>query len=182
MTKFGKLITAFLLVLAFGSGAFYFLKKGGPASSKTALPDFNFGNSFNTASANPDISAYPQYYENTEYGFIFSYPDGFSVKEIDEDGGFTVLAEGSGNKIFQIFIQSFDEEGPLTPERIKNDLPEMNILASQNFDLAGIPALAFQTDTAIEAWFVHGGSLYQVTALKDFTDDLSKILATWKFE
>lgn len=146
------------------------------------MPDFNFGNIFQTASANPDASAYPQNYENTDYGFAFSYPDGFDVKEIDEEPGFTVLAEGKDNKIFQIYINSFDEQEPITPERIKKDLPDMQITQSQNFSLGGTDALAFQTETEIEVWFVYGGNLYQVTALKDFTDDLSKILATWKFQ
>ncbi|MDO8523560.1 MAG: hypothetical protein Q7S12_04785 [bacterium] len=181
MTKFGKLITAFLIVLALGIGAVLLMKKGG-SSQKTALPDFNFNNSYNAASANPDVSVYPQNYENTDYGFTFSYPDGFDVKEIDEDQGFTVLAEGKGNKTFQIYINSFDEPGPITPERIKKDLPDMEIRQSQNFSLDGTDALAFQTDTTVEAWFVYGGNLYQATALKDFTDDLSKILATWKFK
>lgn len=189
MTKFGKLITAFLMVLILGGVAVFFMKKGG-SPEKIALPDFNFNNSFQAASANPDASAYPQNYENTDYGFSFSYPDGFDIREIDEDPGFTVLAEGKPaspsqggeNKIFQIYINSFDEEGPITPERIKKDIPDIQIKQSQNFSLDGRDALAFMTDENIEVWFVYGGNLYQATALKAFTDDLSKILATWKFE
>lgn len=157
------------------------MKKSG-SPEKIALPDFNFSNSFQAASANPDASAYPQNYENLDYGFSFSYPDGFDIREIDEDPGFTVLAEGKDNKIFQIYINSFDEEGSLTPERIKKDIPDIQIRQSQNFPLDGRDALAFMTDENIEVWFVYGGNLYQATALKAFTDDLSKILATWKFE
>ena len=181
MTKLGKLITAFLAVLVLVGGAVLFMKKGG-SPEKIVLPDFNFSNSFQAASANSDTSTYPQNYENIDYGFSFSYPDGFDIREIDEDQGFTVLAEGRDSKIFQIYINGFDEEGPITPERIKKDIPDIQIRQAQNFSLAGKDALAFMTDENIEVWFVYEGNLYQVTALKSFTDDLSKILATWKFQ
>lgn len=181
MTKFGKLITAFAIILVIGAGAMYFLKKNA-APQQPDFPDVKFIDSFKTATLSSDSASYPNSYENIDYGFVFYYPADFDVKEIEEDPGFTVLAEGGGNKAFQIYINSFDEPGPLTPERIKKDIPGMNIVQSQTFSLAGTSALAFQTDTTIEAWFVHDGNLYQVTAPKDFTDELSKILATWKFE
>lgn len=181
MTKFGKLIIATIIVLVILVGAFFLLKKNN-TQPNTALPGSTFGDAVKSAVASQNLSEFTGKYENTDYGFKFSYPDSFSVKEIDEDSGFTVLAEGGANKTFQIYINSFDEPGPITPDRIKKDLPDMKIIQSQDFSLDGVPALAFQTDTTVEVWFVRGENLYQVTSLKDFTDDLSKILATWKFE
>jgi len=182
MTKFGQLITATVIVLLIGGGVYWFMR--GENGANPGGLEFDFAQNLKNAGASNTGAGV---YENADLGFSFNYPDDFEVKEIDEDnGGFTVLAEGKGEKkIFQVFISSFDEEGPITPERIKKDLPDIKIEQSQKISLAGTDALAFVSPTEerkmTEIWFIRGGILYQVSSFFEFTDTLSQVLASWKF-
>jgi len=70
---------------------------------------------------------------------------------------------------FQIFIQPWDEQEPLTPERIRHDLPDLpidKILYSEILD-TGMSLVQFMShDTSVgpiaEAWIAYNGYLYQV--------------------
>ncbi len=100
--------------------------------------------------------------------------------------------EGSGQS-FQIVISPFDEPGPLTLERIRQDLPDMAVEEPQKASIGGAEALVFFTSDASlgktrEVWFVwpedpglYGNYLYRVTSRSEFDAELSKIMATFKF-
>lgn len=187
MTKFGQLIVATIIVLLIGGGIYWWFSGGGNPITG-GLPDFDFAQSLkNAGSGGGSAANYSNLYENAYWGFTFNYADDFRISEIDEEnGGFTVLAEGTGDKrTFQIFIADYDEEGPITPERIKKDLPDMNIEQPQNIKFADTEALAFVTNDdqgkMIEIWFVKGGALYQMRSYFEQTDELSKVLSSWKF-
>lgn len=205
------------------------------------LPFLNFSppNPSNSQSPNP---AGPEFFSETFTDaagrFSFSYSDGFVVTtQSNGDLGDTILlrnpilhpvrsqtqnasavqpeteqtSNGAGLEI-QIAVMPFDEEGPLTRERILQDLPDMvvdnpvQVLIGEKKD---IPALLFSSqdeDVGVtkEVWFihpvrsqmpsasadalahrtsngVHGGFLYQVSALAANEAELGKFLEGWKF-
>ena len=151
-------------------------------------------------SENPvDKSGLTQAYTSADYGFSFKYPEEFSASELDDDSGHTVLLQTSdAREGFQIFISAFDEpfdpaqgkSGPITPERIKQDLPDMLINSPQQVligEQKDIPALIFLSKheslgDVREVWFVVNGFLYQLTAYADLDNFIGPILETLSFE
>jgi len=187
MTKFGQLVVAFIIVGLLGAGIFW-LMAGDKNVNPGGLPEFDFAQSLkNAGDGNFQPAEGSSTYENAYWGFSFNYAGDFKVSEIDEENGaFTVLAEGTGEKrTFQIFIADFEEEGPITPDRIKKDLPDIKIEQPQTISFAGTEALAFispdEQGKMVEIWFVYGGALYQIRSYFELTDELSKILASWQF-
>ena len=132
-------------------------------------------------------SVYKNIYENEKYRFSFKYPEGFTPREFSDELGDVVVVEKSGEEGFQVFVTPFDEPGPVTPERILLDVPEMIIESPQSVNIAGVETLVFFTPEeglgkTREVWFVREGHLYQVSARSEFDAELSKIMATWKFQ
>ena len=110
---------------------------------------------------------------------------------------------------FQIYITPFDESGPLTFERVKKEIPDLVLEGPQTIELRisesskspldgersdfTVPALVFfsrneSLGKTREVWFVYpespvpnGNYLYQITAHASFDEELSKIMATWRF-
>jgi len=129
-------------------------------------------------------------YTDSQYGFSFQYPKSFTATKFsDQEQTATILVQGEGGKTgFQIFIAPFDEPGPITKERILQDLPDMKITNAENRVLKnGIPALIFfSEETSLgktrEIWFIKNGYLYQITATKEIDSLVAQIVATWKFE
>lgn len=138
-------------------------------------------------------------YSNVEFGFSFDYPEGLNISGFAEgETGYTILAQKSGSReSFQIFISEFDEPGPITPERIKQDLPDMVIddpkpviLGSRASDGSltskKIEALIFFSQhTSLgrtrEVWFVRNGKLFQITTYADMDKFVGPILDTLSF-
>src|SRR3990167_490381 len=91
---------------------------------------------------NPELT---ERYEDEGLGFFVDYPEGFMVNNTEEENVKVLvfskkdsdpparLAEapakraGEAGESFQIFIMPYDEPGPITPERIFIDQPEMVI-------------------------------------------------------
>ena len=134
--------------------------------------------------ADSDKNSVPSRYHSLEHNFLLDVPKGFHFTEMSDNGA-VILFEGSAGESFQIFIIPFDELGPLTPERIKRDLPQKGIQNPRAGTLDGVKALAFSSregmEEVFEIWFVHAGNLFQITTKADFADTLQKILQTWKF-
>lgn len=108
-------------------------------------------------------------YTHPVYGFSFHYPKDFVISEFQEDHGEVILAENPRFSLgLQIFITPFDEEGPITKERILQDLPALTMEDEVEFWIDDkIPALRFSSkdptlgDTR-EIWFVRDGNLFQI--------------------
>ena len=137
------------------------------------------------AFAPSDENSIPPRYYSLDHNFSFDAPKGFSFTDIPDAKGDVVLVEGSAGESFQVFITAFDESGPLTPERIKRDLPQKIVQDPRSATLDGTKAIAFSsregTEDVFEVWFVHSGSLYQITTTAEFAPTLQGILQTWKF-
>jgi hypothetical protein len=175
-----------LVVIGFGVWFFLGNSLKKPDDLNTAgLWDLAQGGSNDESSASSLDTAY----ENHAYGFRFEYPSTMTVGELEESGGYVVLAESSkGQKSFQVFVLPWDEgEAVLTPERVRQDLPDIVIANPQIATLPdGRQALIFESkegDMATrEVWLVHDGYLYQITASLALDATLAEIMATWTFE
>ncbi|OGZ32862.1 MAG: hypothetical protein A2V69_00610 [Candidatus Portnoybacteria bacterium RBG_13_40_8] len=141
-------------------------------------------------------------YTDSQYRFSFEYPKDFTVTKFQEgEDGDTILVQyreqseqvsTSINKYpdgssFQIFISPFDEPGPLTKERILQDLPDLIIKNPEQRVLKnGAVALVFFSEEQSlgetrEIWFIHNNHLYQITTNKELDGLVAKILETWRF-
>ena len=180
-----KLIFAIIiLLLAVASGVFFWQKKHQSASNR---------NQYQTPAENKkgqenDLTP-SKLYENYDLGFGFLYPKTFEIQEIDDKPGFTVWVQNSGNhESFQVYSIPFDEPGPITPERIKKDLPNTVIDNPQNAIIGAdkdITALIFfghsdSIEKTREIWFVSGGRLFQVTTYADLDSFIAEIMKTWR--
>lgn len=128
-------------------------------------------------------------FEHPVLKFSFQYPESFELNRIKEEIGETLLAQDQKNPktTFQIFILPFDEPGPLTPERIKRDLPEIKIETPKYIEINGIKGLTFygldqDLENTYEVWFVYKEKLYQITTYKSVENLMIEILKTWRFK
>ena len=131
-------------------------------------------------------------YIDPAYVFSFEFPSSFKQSAYEDDAGdirvFENVKTGGGDSSFQIFIMPFDEEGPITAERIKKDVPQIIIHEPQEAIIGKdkIMALIFKGEDSTlgetrEVWFSYGEHLYQITAPIAFDSQLVEIMETWKF-
>src|SRR3989338_1835136 len=170
--------------------------------------------SFNDSNGSQPVSTNFNEYRNADFKFSFQYPKNLTLQEFDDERGHVILFEASGKTSdvespktsdveelagFQIFIAPFDEEGPITPERIKKDL--LNIVVENPTPTKVCPstgsgqadALSFIGEgdgfKTAEVWFVwppepypNGNYLYQITAKVEDAKLLEGIISTWSFQ
>ncbi len=149
-----------------------------------------------------DISGW-QKYENSQYGFSFSYPGSSNVSDFADSGGKMILFKNAASDNgFQIFITAFDEpfdstqgkSGPITKERILKDIPDMAISGDEYINIGGFDKLTASGEKALsfisqddlggktrEIWAVHDGYLYQIKAYENFEKQMMEILSSWRF-
>lgn len=130
-------------------------------------------------------------FQHPRLGFTLELPEVFSagIFEEEESGaaGETTLIRGPDAAELQIYATAFDEEGPLTPERIHKDLPTISVVAPQQVVLhGGMTALAFLGENEAlgktqEVWFVHDGFLYQLTTTAPMGEEIAKIIGSMRF-
>jgi len=162
-----------LAVVAFNSAPVHHARAPFAASPREALQ--NILRTADAASPEAAIAYYlhrpaDAHYTHPETGLSFDYPTDFTLEVFPDEGGEIILATNPAYNLgFQIFIQPFDEPGPLTLERIRRDLPEFAVINSKETILYDdTPVLGLLTSdpvlgTLSEEWFIRGGYLYQVT-------------------
>jgi hypothetical protein len=131
----------------------------------------------------------PNRFVSKPYGFSFQYPQDFSVSAFDDRGGHVVLVRSADSKtVMQIFITNWDEPtDAVTPERIKQDLPNLTIRNARNMSMSGDSrALTFVGESdkfgrTREVWFARRGNLYQIIAPVQTQEFVGSLLETWKF-
>ncbi len=181
------LIAALLFAFLAGAGIWLLNSETFKPLNFAAL-DFNLTSFFSNQEQDSETFKLLSVYANPAYGFSFQHPEGFKVSEFQDETGDVLLFEKSSpsealaKEGFQIFIAPFDESSPLTPERVKKDLPQIEMKNPKNAELAGIPALHFGSGATREFWFVKDGFLYEVSYFPEFENMMFKILKTWKFK
>ncbi|HBT81265.1 TPA: hypothetical protein DEB04_00890 [Candidatus Giovannonibacteria bacterium] len=132
-------------------------------------------------------------YKSELFNFSFTPPNS-NLQEFDDENGHVILGSS-----FQIFITPFDETGPITPERIKKDLPNA-VVENPTPTKVGPSTGSGQADAlsfigqgdgfkTAEVWFVwppepypNGNYLYQITAKVEDAKLLEGIISTWSFQ
>ncbi len=132
---------------------------------ENAVPDFD--------SQTQETKALPDgyiLYINSQHNFSFAYPQDYTVGKFQEESGEVVLIQKEGDRGVQIHISAFDESSSvLTPERIKQDVPDIVINNSKPINLGDkTEGVYFQSQAGFgpthEFWFVYKGTLYQLSA------------------
>jgi len=167
--------------------------------------------------ASDDSSDFSEKYINEKHGFSFNYPKDIVISEFAEgEQGNIILGQWAGEQAsepsqssaerlrrggsetgsepdkkfaFQIFISEFDEPGPITAERIKQDLPEMAVEEPIHVIItkSKLTALIFHSQEeglgkTREIWFVYNNYLYQITAYAGQDRLIGRVLEGWEFE
>jgi len=127
-------------------------------------------------------------YRNDMYGFTLEVPKGTAITLLQDLEG-DVLLFRTENSEFQMFIALFDETGPITADRIQQDLPNLLIREPQHVLIGGatIDALIFLGGSddfgeTREVWFAYGGHLYQVIAKAGEDEFIGPIMESLRFE
>lgn len=125
-------------------------------------------------------------YTSPVYGFSFVHSKGFKVGAFAQGEGNVVLLQNSQGKGIQIYVSPIGEDIAITPERIKQDIPDMVINEPKQVRVSGVTALAFKSpDVSLgslrQVWLVYKKNLYQITASSDLDSDLARILISWKW-
>lgn len=195
-----KTFSILIGIAAVAGVGYLVLKNSGDWNKKSETSNVALGE-------NPvDKGTLTETYASPDFGFSFNYPKDFTVSELDDETGHTVLLQKqNAREGFQIYISVFDEPfdpaqgkpGPITPERIKQDLPDMIINAPQEVligEKKDIPALIFLSKheslgDVREVWFVWpfdpaiaGNYLFQLTAYADMDNFVGPILETLRFQ
>ena len=175
---------AWFLVAHFNSPATTASAPAG-ASSSPVLP----GADSTASSKYPprDVPAGQKEFRSDLYDFSVLYPQDLNVKVTNEGGGAStiVFEDDKTAQGFQIFIVPF-AGSQITDERFKEDEPSGVRDSLKSVTIDGATGASFFGkndaigDTA-EVWFIRGGYLYEVTALKLDAAWLSNIMTTWKF-
>ncbi|MEK7616110.1 MAG: hypothetical protein AAB420_02810 [Patescibacteria group bacterium] len=116
--------------------------------------------------------------------FTVTYPAGYKVSSAASGVTTVENEEGRG---FQIAVTAFDEPGPITEERIRQDLPDAEINEPAWYELDGEKTFVFygfdeDLGETFEVWTVHGGKLYQIMGTKTDEEVITKTLKTWKWK
>lgn len=196
--QYRRVLIAVVLValVAGGAGIFIFKREAGkmPAAKILDLP-FQTVVSENKEGTDTSIMQKKTYtltenYHNAKHRFSFKYPSGFAVRESAVSGGESLTVENSSAEGFQIYITPFDETGDITVERIKHDVPDLNVAdprplligASSGKGLAFISDNPAWEGKSREVWFVYRGSLYQISTYARLDTLLQSVFGTWTFE
>jgi hypothetical protein len=100
-------------------------------------------------------------------GFSFRYPAPFQVTEIPQgERSEIVLIEDPAHAAqrFQVFYMPYDEAGPLTAERIRQDAPDIDMENAHPVDVAGERGLSF-----VQLQHPDVGKTYEVKVVHDGT-------------
>ena len=192
------LIIIIIVVIVLGGAVFFLFNKKFPQTAQVSNSINEYPSVSDSIEQSYNIAPSKENKENKiytdlQYNFSFQYPKDFTATKFQEgEEGSTILVQktpstGSGQAAFQIFISPFDEPGPLTAERVKQDLPDLIIKNPEQRVLKnGAKALIFFSEEPSlgqtrEIWFVHNNFLYQISTYKELDSLVADILSTWEF-
>jgi len=185
-----KLLIIIAIIIVLGGAIFYIVFNKNSLQQTPGETENEIPGQEKTFNITPSDNAENSIYTDSQYKFSFEYPKDFTVTKFQEgeDGDTILVQEKESKKSFQVFIAFFDEPGPLTKERVLEDLPDLIIKNPEQRILKnGEPALIFFSEEPSlgetrEIWFVHNGYLYQISTYTTLDSLVAKILETWKFQ
>lgn len=168
------------------------LSKNLPASQvEDALSEEELQEVFETKAA-ISTSVEAQRYVHPTLGFSFEKPEGYSIGVVGgpEDGQTLIVQSLAGDVrlAFQIVITPLSERLVLTPQFIKQELPDIAIIKPQAIELDSKgKGIMFSSNndsfggSSYEIWFTDESRLYQITSYGSFASRLQEIIGTWRF-
>lgn len=150
-------------------------------NSESNAKDFNPGSDTTTQ----DQENF-QVYTHPTYGFSIRIPKELGVGSFQETEGETVLISGkSQSKDFsmQIFVRPFNEDVTITANRIKKDVPSLQMEGPTTVVLGEVKGVAFidQERKTREVWVVYDRYLYQILSNPNNDQAVGQILKTWQW-
>jgi hypothetical protein len=133
----------------------------------------------------------------SKFGFSVALPEGATLTDFEEATGNSVMIKKDDFEM-QIFISDFDEDISLTAERIKGDIPDMQMYDTEEVQIGQkgdcpTAGSCYTTGVAFvslneqgiknrEVWFIRDYKLYQVTSNPKHDDTVGKIFQSWKWK
>ena len=186
-----KTILLVIGVAVLAIGGMYLWRGGGTSSSITSFES----ETLRVDDPEPvlNLSGGEEKYRNEKYGFEISLPKDAEVTEIPDERGEIILVKITNDELLmpnggvfemQIHIAPFGEDVVLTEERIRHDIPNINMSNAQNVQIDGIGGVGFidADQNTREVWFVHNKTLYQITANPEQDQITSNILEKFRWE
>lgn len=127
-------------------------------------------------------------YVNEKYGFSFIKPSGYNVGFFPHSSETEIVLLQNDKKEVgaQIALSYFDETGPLTAQRIRQELPDLPMDAVTTIKVAGTEGVSFLSRTdafgnSSEIWFIRNNLLFQMTTYESQTVLLAELAETLEF-
>jgi len=188
MSKKIYIIIALIVLLAAAVAIFFLSNAEEKASDTGAVPvvDLAEVRQEQADQAREEFaSGKKQTFTHTALGFSFEYPEGYTVGNFAEGEDAEVVLLQKDNVGFQLFISPFDENIALTPQRIKQDISDIEMQNEIVISVGGSQGVVFSSEDdgekSTEIWFVNANRLYQITTYPEFDLIMVDILETWRW-
>lgn len=132
--------------------------------------------------ASSDLSRH----DEPKYGFSFAYPSTYRVGGFSEESGDTLLLQNENGVGLQLLITPFDENITLTAERIRRDIPDLDMRNVETVQIGGVLGVSFTSSgndfgESAEAWFVRDSHLYQFSTYAGLKPLLDGVVTNFQF-
>ncbi len=195
MNKTTRIFIAFILLVGAGL-ALTILKK--PPANSTSSPMPPSANAVTptpgTITANDNVGkvegasvSESGLYQHQNPTFEFKVPEWYSLGRIDEgEDGEALIVQSASATIAQIFISQYPANATLTPEQIKAEQPELEMVNAKPYSINGISGVYFENHVKqgwniINVWFNKESHLFQATAYLENKQQLEAVLSSWKW-
>lgn len=134
------------------------------------------------------ISNSKNIFEHPTLAFSFEYLSEYSITELNDDGGGTILLQKNG-KGTQIYITDFYySDLNFNAEFVKKELEGekvsdlKDIMAKGNFSAVSFASSDPSLGDTLEIWFVKDSKLYQITTQLGNEKLAETVIDSWKFQ
>lgn len=184
-SRYLPLTLSILLLVGLGFVIYFWQQPG----EQTAKDNAGQNQSFALLSEKEEqaVKANNNFYSDEQFNFGFWHPKEISLARFEEGEGVALIFNQNNQSFAQGYISEFDEQGPITKERILKDLPDKVIENPAQTKIGGNETFVFfsREDKGLnmrEYWFVRNFYLYRFSVLKEQDEIFQKILNTWQNE
>ena len=186
MKKKLPIILSLLLVLGFSTFAAWRL-----VSFNNQDPKNNGNEDQNKMPAGSVLSANlgTEIYNDLNFGFTFNKPEGFSIDAYQQGEGQAIwIVSADGKGVIQALVTPFELAGiEINKEYINAQFPGVLVQNERVVLIGGFRGLFFESNNQafggdnIEAWFISGNNLYQISGFKQNGSQIEQLMSSWRF-
>ncbi len=195
MNKNTRIFIAFILLVGAGLALTIFKKPSSNSISSPMPPSANAVTSTpGRTTANDNVGkvegasvSESGLYQHQNPAFEFKVPEWYFLGRMDEgDDGEALIVQSASATIAQIFISQYPANATLTPEKIKAEQPELEMLNAKPYSINGVTGVYFENHVKqgwniMNIWFNKGNRLFQATAYLENKQQLEAVLSSWKW-